>query len=110
MEKTQYTNEKQIKEITNEWEDLINELSHKELALYEWKTLYNARSEEIINNTDFKELYGKNNDKVRKDYVKKELQDWYNIIKDLEFSIDHIQRRISFLKAMTYVKMGGIDV
>lgn len=109
-EKQLYTIERDIEKIAVEWEDLLHELTSNEKALYEWKTLYNAKSEEIIKNTNFQELYGKNNDKVRKEHVKNELSDWYNTIKELEFTIDYQTRRISFLKAMTYVKMGSVDI
>ncbi|WP_406532481.1 hypothetical protein [Methanobrevibacter sp.] len=107
-EKQLYTIERESKEIAHEWEDLLHELDNNEKALYEWRTLYNAKSEEIIANTNFTEIYGKNNEKVRKEHVKKELIDWYNTIKELEFSIDNAHRRISFLKAMTYLKLGAV--
>ena len=110
MTEKKYTIEKNTEEIIKEWEDLLDEMTHNEKALYEWKTLYTAKSEEIINTTDFKTLYGKNNEKVRKEHVKNQLIDWYNTIKELEFNIDKSHRRISFLKAITYVKMGSIDI
>ena len=93
-----------------EWSNLIQELSEKEVALYEWKEIYNVKSEEIISNTDFKELYGKNNDKVRKDHVKRELSDWDKTIKELEFSIDYLKRRLSFLKQLVNTKTALIGV
>ena len=105
-EKQLCTIERESAEIAKEWETLLDELTHNERALYEWRTLYNAKSEEILANTNFNEIYGKNNEKVRKEHVKKELIDWYNTIKELEFTIDYQIRRISFLKAMTYMKIG----
>ena len=87
-----------------EWSKLVTELSNKEIALYKWKECYQIKSEEIIANTDFKALYGKNNEKVRKVHVKNELGDWYTIIKDLEFSIDYLVRRISYLKELIRTK------
>lgn len=93
-----------------EWSKLVTELSNKEIALYKWKECYQIKSEEIIANTDFKALYGKNNEKVRKEHVKSELSDWYDTIKDLEFSIDWINRRISFLRELIRVKRTIMEV
>ena len=90
--------------ILNEWENLIEELSNKEIALYEWKQVYNIKSEEIIAHTDFKAIYGANNQKVRDNHVRNELTDWYENIKDLEFSIDYITRRISYLRELIKCK------
>lgn len=87
-----------MKELFNEYENLINELTNNEIALYEWKEIYQIKSDEIIKNTDFKTLYGANNQKIRDNHIKTELSDWHDTIKDLEFSIDWIARRISYLK------------
>ena len=91
-------------EYLREWEELVNELSEKEVALFKWKEVYEIRAMEIENNTDFKELYGKNNEKVRREHIKNELADWHYIIKDLEFSISYISRRISFLRELVKCK------
>ena len=107
MENAEITYKVEIKGLLDnlkEWETLIEELSSKEKALLEWKELYQSHSDKIIAETDFKALYGKNNDKVRKEHVKKELSTWYDTIKDLEFSIDWIGRRISFLRELIRVK------
>ena len=88
----------------SEWSRLVTELSEKEIALYHWKEVYNVKSEEIIANTDFKALYGANNQKVRDNHVKSELSDWYDNIKELEFSIDYLVRRISYLKELIRTK------
>lgn len=93
-----------IEKYLNEWENLINELSEKEIALFQWKEIYEIKAMEIENNTDFKELYGKNNEKIRKEHIKNELSEWYYNIKDLEFSINYISRRISFLKSIVNMK------
>ena len=93
-----------------EWSNLINELSEKEIALYKWKEIYNVKSEEIISNTDFKALYGKNNEKVRKEHVKQELVDWDKNIHELEFSIDYLKRRLSFLKQLVNTKTALLGV
>ena len=93
-----------------EWESLINELSEKELALIEWKEIYEIKANEIIEHTDFKELYGANNQKVRDNHVRNELSDWYDIIKELEFSIAYIERRISFLRELVKCKRVMMEV
>lgn len=100
---------KSLIELVSEWEQLINELSQKEIAYYEWKTVYQIKSDEITQNTDFKALYGANNQKVRDQHIRNELQDWHNIIKELEFSIDYLQRRINFLSQLVQIKgrLGG---
>ena len=93
-----------------EWSNLISELSEKEIALYKWKEIYNVKSEEIISNTDFKALYGKNNEKVRKEHVKQELSEWDKNIHELEFSIDYLKRRLSFLKQLVNTKTALLGV
>ena len=55
------TVEKDIGDLLIEWEDLIDELSEKEIALYQWKHVYNVKAEGIIQNVDFKKVYGANN-------------------------------------------------
>ena len=87
-----------------EWDELIHELSDKEVALFKWKEIYEVKANEIIEHTDFKELYGANNQKVRDNHVRNELTDWYDIIKDLEFIIAYIERRISFLRELIKCK------
>ena len=104
MSEFEYTATKPVTEILNEWEDLINELSQKEIALYQWREIYNIKSEEIIAETDFKELYGKNNESIRKQHVKHELIEWHDTIKDLEFSINYLIRRITFLHSLVDYK------
>lgn len=94
----------------DEWEKLVDELSEKEIALYEWKEVYQIKADEIIANTDFKALYGANNQKVRDNHVKTELCDWYDTIKELEFSVDWIARRISFLRELIRTKRTLLEV
>ena len=93
-----------------EWNDLIIEYSEKEIALYKWKQVYDVKANEIIEHTDFKELYGANNQKVRDNHVRNELTDWYEIIKDLEFSLNYINHRISFLKELIRTKRMIMEV
>jgi len=93
-----------VMEDLNEWSHLITELSAKEKDLFRKKEEYTKRSEEIIAITDFKEVYGKNNEKVRQQHVKDELHDEYMTIRELEFRIDYIMRRVSFLKHLIHTK------
>ena len=86
------------------YEELVFELSEKEISYFTKKEQYNRLSNEIINTVDFKALYGKNNAEVRKQHVKGELSDLYSELKDLEFSIDWIQRYISFLREVIRTK------
>ena len=93
-----------ITDYLTEWENLISELSNKEVLLYHRKTAYQVRSDEISAETNFKELYGANNQKVRDNHVKTVLSNDYETIKALEFSIDWIGRRISFLRELVKTK------
>ena len=90
--------------LLSEWETLVDELSEKEVALYQWKTVYQVKAMEIENNTDFKAIYGKNNADIRKQHVKMELSEWDKNIHELEVSINWISRRISFLRELVKVK------
>ena len=101
---------KNVRDITCEWEDLLTELSMKEVEHYMLKETYATLSEDIIQSTDFKQLYGKNNETIRKNHVKKELADIVEQLKTLEFRINYLSRRISFLKAMTYVKIRMVEL
>ena len=107
MENAEITYEVGIKGLLdnlNEWDNLIEELSVKEVLLYGKKEDYHRESDRIIAETDFKELYGKNNAEVRKTHVKNKLMTEHETIKALEFSIDWIGRRISFLRELIRVK------
>ena len=101
---------KHVKDITTEWEDLIMELSLKEVDYNNIKEQIFNKEQEITETTDFKKIYGKNNAEVRKQHFKKFLKNEYAIKNHLEISIDYLKRRISLLKAMTYVKMGMVDL
>ena len=104
MEEKVYSKDFTIVDLVCEWEDLIEELSEKEIDYYYTKQAYQQLGDKIIAETDFKALYGANNQKVRDNHVRNELSDLYNTIKTLEFSIDWIQRRISFIRELTHVK------
>lgn len=93
-----------------QYKKLIEELSEKEIALYQWKEIYEIKAREIEVTTNFKEIYGKNNAEVRKQHIKEELREWHDNIKELEFSIDYITRRISFLKELIRTKRTLMEV
>ena len=99
-----------ITDYLSEWENLIEELSRKEVLLYKKKEAYQVMSDKIISETDFKEIYGKNNADVRKTHVKNELMTDYETIKALEFSVDWIGRRISFLRELIRTKRVLMEV
>ena len=110
LQERKYSTTKTAAELLVEWEDLVDELSDKEVALYEWKSIYSVKAMEIENTVDFKALYGKNNADVRKRHIEGELAEWHSNIKDLEFSIDWITRRISFIRELVKVKRTLIEV
>ena len=81
-----------------EYEDLVCELSQKEVELLKLKEYLAVKSFEIEQETDFKELYGKNNADVRKHHIKQELGDVYDEVTGLELSINWIKSYIPLLK------------
>jgi hypothetical protein len=104
LEEKVYSKDFTIVDLVCEWEDLIEELTEKEIDYYYNKRTYNALADKIIAETDFKSLYKANNQKIRDNHVKKELATLYGTIKDLEFSIDYLNRRISFLRELVKCK------
>lgn len=93
-----------VEELLMKWEDLVNELSDKEVELYRLKEAYLIAEADIVNNTNFKELYGANNQKVRDNHVKNELSDMVSDMKALEFGIGWIRSYIPLLKEVIRVK------
>ena len=103
-----------------EWSNLITELSKKEIELYRKKESYNLKSEKILedarklkeetNEDIIKKTYGGNNDKTRAKFVKDSLVKEAREIKNLEFKINYISKRISFLKELVSVKTALIEV
>ena len=97
-----------------EWSNLITELSENEIQLYKSKEAYEKASEKLLkdaakekaeNDKDIiKKRYGGNNDKTRAKYVKEMLSKDGKEIKDIEFRIDYLKRRISFLKQLIHTK------
>jgi mRNA-degrading endonuclease HigB of HigAB toxin-antitoxin module len=102
--------QRSITEDLKEYNETIIELSEKEIALYEWKQVYDIKAEAIVKETDFKTLYGANNQKVRDNHIRNELNDWYEIIKDLEFSINYLNRRIGYLKELIRTKRSLMEL
>ena len=93
-----------------EWEDLVEDLTEKEIEYYYCKERYQSKADVIIAETDFKALYGANNQKVRDNHVKNELRKDYLHLKNLEFSIDWLNRRISFLRELVRTKRTIMEV
>ena len=92
-----------------EWSHQINDLSDKEQELDELKQIIFDKEQWIIENTDFKKAYGKNNADVRKQHLQKHMATQYQNKKELEFKVDYIKRRISYLKALVYLKTSLLD-
>ena len=86
------------------WEDLVDELSDKEVELYNLKEAYLIAEADIVNNTDFKALYGANNQKVRDNHVKSELSDMVGQMKTLEFGVNWIRSYIPLLREVVRCK------
>ena len=93
-----------------EWEDLVEDLTEKEIEYYYCKERYQSKADVIIAETDFKALYGANNQKVRDNHVKNELSKDHLHLKNLEFSIDWLSRRISFLRELIRTKRTILEV
>ena len=99
-----------LESLLNEWEQYIDELSEKEVALYQWKHVYQVKAMEIENTVDFKKLYGANNQKIRDKHVQEELKDWHDTIKELEWGIDWLTRRISYMRELIRTKRTLLEV
>ncbi len=102
-----------------EWGNLITKLNNYEKKLYGLKKDYQKDSDELLkqakkekenDNDIIKELYGGNNDKTRKRYVEEKLADKKKQLKNIEFLIDSIKRRIVFLKYLVNTKTAIINV
>lgn len=84
--------------LLQEWEDLVNELSHKEVELVNVREEHNRKEFEILTTFDFKKVYGKDNEKIRKAHVHNELFDLDKSISDLELSINWIKGYVPLLR------------
>lgn len=97
-------------ELLNEWSKLITELTVKEKRLTELKDIIFEKEQHIINETDFKKTYGKNNADVRKLHLKRLMKNEYLERKELELSIDWINRRVTYLKELIRTKRLLIEI
>lgn len=88
------------------WEDLVSELSLKEVQLAELKEMYNVKEFDIVykSDIDFKSLYGSTAEKVRKQHAKETLSDLDGGIQALELSVSWIKQYIPLLKEVIRVK------
>lgn len=103
-----------------EWSNLIMDLSKKEKDFYMLKNEYKTKSDKLLEESRkikdetgediIKAKYGGNNDKTRAKYVKESLVEENKQIKDLEFDIEYLKRRISYLKALVYTKTALAEV
>ena len=85
-------------ELLRTYEDLVLELSDKEIELYMLKEQYLQRESEIVQNTDFKALYNANNQKIRDQHVKETLSDMVEKKVELQFTIDFIRMYLPLLR------------
>ena len=95
-----------IQDLIVEWEELIEELSEKEIGLLHLKNKIFEKEQIVINETDFKAVYGKNNADVRKNHLLSLMKTDYETRDNLELSIDYLKRRISFLRELVKWKRG----
>ena len=109
-QEVRYSTDLTIGELLKEWEDLIEELTEKELELIHLKKHYESESHRIETTVDFKEIYGKNNADIRKHHIKTELADVVDKMTLLKLSIDWINRRISFVRELVQVKRVMMEV
>lgn len=93
-----------------EWEDLLEELSEKEIELTYLKEKIFEKEQLIINETDFKEVYGKNNADVRRNHLLSLMKTDYDNRNTLELSVDWLNRRISFLRELVRTKRVLMEV
>ena len=105
-----YSTDLTIGELLKEWEDLIEELTEKEIELIHLKKHYETESHRIETTVDFKEIYGKNNADIRKHHIKTELADVVDQMTLLKLSIDWINRRISLVRELVQVKRVIMEV
>ena len=90
--------------LLDEYENIIYELSEKEIQKHNLKETIFKQEQEIIKNTDFNTLYGANNKDVRKSHLDQVLADKYQEKIDLNFSIDYLKRYIGLLKEVVRSK------
>jgi len=86
--------------LVEEYEDLVYELSEKEVELANIKEEYNRKEFEIVyqSDIDFKALYGSAAEKVRKHHAEGVLKELDTKKSDLELSIGFIKNYIPLLR------------
>ena len=87
-----------VTDLLVEYEDMVLELSDKEVELLKLKEYIQSESFKIETTFDFKEAYGKNNADIRKQHIKSELADVFDKVQSLELSINWIRSYIPLLK------------
>lgn len=93
-----------VNDLLTAWEDLVMELSDKEVRLLQLKEYIAVKSFEIEQETDYKSLYGKNNADIRKQHLKNELGDVFDTVMELELSIGWIKSYIPLIKEVVRTK------
>ena len=83
-----------------ELEDMVLELSDKEVELAKVKEEFTVKEFDIVFKSDinFKELYGSTSEKVRKQHAKDVLSDLYDKKVSLELSVEFLRMYIGLLK------------
>ena len=91
---------KDVDELVMAYEDLVFELSEKEMELAQMKEEYNRKEFDIIfrSDIDFKSLYGSTSEKVRKQHAKETLAGLDKTKSDLELSVEFIKNYIPLLR------------
>lgn len=97
-----------------EWSNILTDLTHKEKQLYQLKNDYQIKSDKVLEDARkhldqtgediIKTKYGGNNDKTRKQYVKDTMKEDAEKLKKLEFTIEYMKRRLTYLKSLVDVK------
>lgn len=101
-----------VGELIDKWQELISELSQKEVELTEVKTEYAEKEFQIkyVEEINFKELYGRANDDTRNHHVGVVCKNLLDKKQDLELSIDFLKREISLLKQVVGFKRSSTPV
>ena len=94
--------------LIREYEELLIELSDKEVEYVEVKEDYDNKKFEMVYMSDinFKELYGSTSENVRKKHANIELKPLKDKLNGLELSIDYLKRYIVFLRELIKINEG----
>ena len=98
--------------LIREYEELLIELSDKEVEYMDLKEEYNQKEFEIVYLSDinFKELYGSTSEKVRKQHASTVLKPLKTKLNGLELSIDYLKRYIVFIRELIRTKRVLMEV